>query len=93
MQSRIYRLPISLKIITGGFLFIWCLMAIFPLLWVVLMSIKLPIDSFSSNPLEVILGPETIKQKGGLSLINIFAVIVLIFFYIKIFRLTKMRVC
>ena len=86
MQSKIFRLPISLKIITGVFLFIWCLMAIFPLLWVVLMSIKLPIDSFSSNPLEVILGPETIKQKGGLSLINIFAVIVLIFFYIKIYK-------
>jgi multiple sugar transport system permease protein len=86
VQSKIYRLPTYLKIIIGSFLFIWCLIAIFPLLWVVLMSIKLPIDSFSSNPLEVILGPETIKQRGGLSLINIFSVIVLIYFYIRIYR-------
>ena len=86
MQSKIYKLPISLKLMIGSFLFIWCLIAIFPLLWVVLMSIKLPIDSFSSNPFEVIFGPETIKQKGGLSLTNIFSLTVLIYFYIKIYR-------
>ena len=86
MQSKIYKLPISLKLMIGSFLFIWCLIAIFPLLWVVLMSIKLPIDSFSSNPFEVIFGPETIKQKGGLSLTNIFSLTVLIYFYIKIYN-------
>ena len=48
--------------------------AVFPLLWVLVMSIKLPVDSFASNPLEVIFGPATKLQVGGLSIINLLVI-------------------
>lgn len=35
------------------------------------MSFKTPIDAFSSNPLQVILGPNTLGNVGGLSLLDI----------------------
>ena len=72
MDSKLFNLPFALKISVGFILTFWCLIAIFPLLWIIIMSIKLPVDSFASNPLEVILGPATKKQVGGLSILNIF---------------------
>ena len=72
MDSKLFNLPFALKITVGFILTFWCLIAIFPLLWIIIMSIKLPVDSFASNPLEVILGPATKQQVGGLSILNIF---------------------
>ena len=72
MDSKLFNLPFALKITVGFIITLWCLIAIFPLLWIIIMSIKLPVDSFASNPLEVILGPATKKQVGGLSILNIF---------------------
>ena len=72
MDSKLFNLPFALKITVGFILTFWCLIAIFPLLWIIIMSIKLPVDSFASNPLEVIIGPATKKQVGGLSILNIF---------------------
>lgn len=72
MDSKLFNLPFALKITVGFILIFWCLIAIFPLLWIIIMSIKLPVDSFASNPLEVILGPATKQQVGGLSILNIF---------------------
>ena len=72
MDSKLFNLPFALKITVGFIITLWCLIAIFPLLWIIIMSIKLPVDSFASNPLEVIIGPATKKQVGGLSILNIF---------------------
>jgi trehalose/maltose transport system permease protein len=72
MDSKLFNLPFALKITVGFILTLWCLIAIFPLLWIIIMSIKLPVDSFASNPLEVILGPATKDQVGGLSILNLF---------------------
>jgi hypothetical protein len=33
--------------------------------WVLVMSVKLPVDAFSSDPLQVILGPRTAEAGGG----------------------------
>ena len=72
MDSKLFNLPFALKITVGLVIILWCLIAIFPLLWIIMMSIKLPVDSFASNPLEVILGPATKNQVGGLSILNLF---------------------
>jgi len=72
VDSKLFNLPFALKITVGFIITLWCLIAIFPLLWIIIMSIKLPVDSFASNPLEVIIGPATKKQVGGLSILNIF---------------------
>ncbi|WP_412066320.1 carbohydrate ABC transporter permease [Rhizobium sp. SYY.PMSO] len=57
----------GLKLATGIFLAAWTLIAVFPLLWIAIMSVKLPVDAFASDPLQVIVGDATIEQRGGLS--------------------------
>ena len=71
MESKLFNLSLSLKVIVGISIILWAFIALFPLLWVFIMSIKLPIDSFAANPLNVIIGPNTLKQVGGLSFINL----------------------
>tara|TARA_B110000263_G_scaffold11892_1_gene10067 strand:- start:181 stop:1314 length:1134 start_codon:yes stop_codon:yes gene_type:complete len=87
MESKIFNLSLPLKITVALITSFWCLIAVFPLLWVLVMSIKLPIDSFASNPLEVIFGPATILQVGGLSIINLLVIGVLIYVFYKIYQL------
>ena len=65
--------PLSLKITSTGFLAFWCLLAAFPIFWITVMSIKEPVEAFSSNPLDVIFGPLTRKQGKGLSLLDLSA--------------------
>ena len=67
------RQPASLRLVSGAFLTLWCLIAAFPILWITVMSVKVPIDAFAANPLDVILGPLTKAQGRGLSLIGIAA--------------------
>lgn len=67
------RQPVSLRLVSGAFLTLWCLIAAFPILWITVMSVKVPIDAFAANPLDVILGPLTKAQGRGLSLIGIAA--------------------
>ncbi len=86
MESKILNLSFSLKVLIASIITIWCIMALFPLLWVVVMSIKLPIDSFASNPLEVIIGPETKRQVGGLSILDFVLISILLFFFTKIYK-------
>ena len=87
MESKIFNLSLPLKITVALITSFWCLIAVFPLLWVLVMSIKLPVDSFASNPLEVIFGPATILQVGGLSIINLLVIGVLIYVFYKIYQL------
>ena len=70
-QAEALRQPLSLRLTSGVFLVIWMLIAAFPLFWIAVMSFKLPVDSFSSNPLAVIFGPDTRLEVGGLSPLDI----------------------
>ncbi len=87
MESKIFNLSLPLKITVAMITVLWCLIAVFPLLWVLVMSIKLPVDSFASNPLEVIFGPATKLQVGGLSIINLLVISVTIYVLYKIYQL------
>ncbi len=65
------RQPLALRLGSAGFLAFWCLLAAFPLFWIGVMSFKIPVDSFASNPLSVIFGPATRAAGKGLSIIDI----------------------
>jgi multiple sugar transport system permease protein len=65
------RTPFGLKAATVGFLAFWIVIATFPLLWIVVMSFKLPVDALSSDPLVVLLGPRTRDAIGGLSIADL----------------------
>ncbi len=68
---RALQQPLSLKIGSSAFLIFWCLVAAFPIFWIAVMSFKSPIDAFSSNPLNVIFGPQTRAAGRGLSALDI----------------------
>ncbi|MCR9138553.1 MAG: carbohydrate ABC transporter permease [Alphaproteobacteria bacterium] len=65
------RPPLRLKVLSNGFLTLWCIIAAFPIVWITIMSFKTPFDAFSANPLNVILGPDTLNKVDGLSLAEI----------------------
>ncbi|MEM6985152.1 MAG: carbohydrate ABC transporter permease [Pseudomonadota bacterium] len=71
MQTRALRQPLSLRLLSNGFLVFWCVFAAFPILWIAVMSFKTPIDAFASNPFTVIMGPHTRGVVGGLSVLDI----------------------
>lgn len=56
--------PAAVKYGYWAFLAFWLLLAAFPLVWVILMSFKLPVDAFASNPFQVIFGTQTRNQEG-----------------------------
>ena len=68
---RALQQPLALRFGSAAFLAFWCLLAAFPLFWILVMSFKIPVDSFSPNPLSVIFGPETRAAGKGLSIIDI----------------------
>ena len=74
-MPRSFHLSRSLKLLSNGFLSIWCLIALFPLLWVTLMSLKYPLDAFSANPLVVIFGPGTLAAGASINLLDLLLVI------------------
>ena len=65
------RAPPGLRIGVALFLGAWCLVAMFPLLWITVMSFRAPVDALSSNPLVVLLGPVTRTTGAGLSVIDV----------------------
>ena len=75
LLPRSLQLSKSLKLLSNGFLGIWCLIAVFPLLWITLMSLKYPLDAFSANPLVVIFGPGTLAAGASVNLLEILLVI------------------
>jgi multiple sugar transport system permease protein len=77
------RMPLALRLGSSSFLIFWCLLAAFPIFWIAVMSVKLPIDAFNSNPLYVILGPTTVSQGKGLSFLDISIGLAIIVFTIK----------
>ena len=71
MSARALQPGIGLKTANGLFVAFWCLLAAFPLFWIVVMSFKLPLDAFADDPLSVIFGPLTRASGRGLSLLDI----------------------
>src|SRR4051794_36431027 len=59
VSASYLRQPLGLKLASGLGLVLWTVVAIFPLLWIATMSFKLPLDAFSSNPAQVLIGPHT----------------------------------
>jgi len=68
---RALRQPLALRLISAGFLAFWCLLAAFPLFWILVMSVKIPVDSFAANPLAVVFGPATRAAGKGVSIVDI----------------------
>ncbi len=68
MTSRTLRMSLGLKSLVAAFVALWSIVALFPLFWITVMSVRLPVDGLSSNPLDVLLGPRTRELSGGLSL-------------------------
>jgi trehalose/maltose transport system permease protein len=52
----------ALRLGNSAFLVLWTVVALFPLVWVALMSFKAPVDALASNPLQVIFSPFTIEH-------------------------------
>ncbi|WP_171102016.1 MULTISPECIES: carbohydrate ABC transporter permease [unclassified Ruegeria] len=78
MSSRALRQPLSLRLTSNIFLAFWCLVAAFPIVWIVVMSFKSPVDAYDSNALNVIMGPATLATGNGLSVLDIILGIVVI---------------
>ena len=78
------RQSFPLRLTSAGFLVFWCLLASFPLLWIMVMSFKEPVDAFASNPLAVIFGPDTRANGKGLSILDIAAGGALLWFTVRL---------
>ena len=78
------RQPLSLRLGSAGFLVFWCLLASFPLFWIMVMSFKEPVDAFASNPLAVIFGPQTRANDKGLSVLDILAGLALLWLGVRV---------
>ena len=83
MSSVALRQPLSLRLLSNGFLVFWCLIAAFPILWITVMSFKTPLDAFDSNPFVVLFGPNTRDSVSGMSLVDIVLAIALAWFLIR----------
>ena len=70
-QARSLEQPAALKLVSALGLAIWVVIAAFPLFWIAAMSIKLPVDAFSSSPLRVVFGEATRQMSGGFSSIGL----------------------
>ncbi len=68
---RAFRQPLSLKLTTNTLLAVWVVIASFPLVWIAVMSFKLPMDSFANNPFQVLMGFETLDSVGGISTLQV----------------------
>ena len=74
--------PITLKAISIFFIILWCIIACFPLLWITIMSVKLPLDAFDSNFFNVLVGPVTLQLKNGVSIASLLTIILFsLYFY------------
>lgn len=83
IETKSMKQPFSLKLSSSLFVLIWCLIASFPIIWIAVMSIKLPIDAFSSNPIIVIFGPITSNQRDSLSVQDLFFCVLLVILFLK----------
>ena len=84
IETKSLRQSLSLQLTSSFFVFLWCLIASFPIFWIAIMSIKLPVDAFSSNPITVIFGPLTSQERASLSSNDLIILSLLIFAFYKL---------
>ena len=84
IETKSLRQSLSLQLTSSFFVFLWCLIASFPIFWIAIMSIKLPVDAFSSNPITVIFGPLTSQERTSISLNELIILSLLIFVLYKL---------
>ncbi len=84
-NNKLFRLPLSLRVTTWTILGVWLTVALFPLLWLLVMSFKLPLDAFDPNPFVVIFGPNTNNIAGGISVISVVLALVIGFLLLTAF--------
>ena len=72
-DAKVFQATPGIKIGVSTFLVAWLIIAAFPLVWVLVMSFKLPVDAFDANPFVVLLGPDTRVEQGGFSLLDLVA--------------------
>ena len=84
IATKSLRQSLSLQLTSSFFVFLWCFIASFPIIWITIMSIKLPVDAFSSNPITVIFGPLTSQERTSISLNEMIILSLLIFFLYKL---------
>ena len=83
MSSRAFAQPLSLRIASGSFLAFWCLLAAFPIVWIMVMSFKSPRDAFAASAWDVITGPATRANGQGLSILDILIGGAVLFFAVR----------
>ena len=84
IETKSLRQSLSLQLTSSFFVFLWCFIASFPIIWITIMSIKLPVDAFSSNPITVIFGPLTSQERASISLNELIILSLLIFVLYKL---------
>ena len=84
IETKSLKQSLSLQLTSSFFVFLWCLIASFPIFWITIMSIKLPVDAFSSNPITVIFGPLTSQERTSISLNELIILSLLIFAFYKL---------
>ena len=77
-QARTLEQQATLKVVSALGLAIWVIVAAFPLFWISVMSIKLPVDAFSSSPLQVVFGDTTRRMSNGVSSVWVIAAVAVI---------------
>jgi trehalose/maltose transport system permease protein len=70
---RALRQPGWLRLTSGSLLTLWLVIAAFPILWIAVMSVKLPLDAFAQSPWAVITGPQTLAAGQGITWIDLLA--------------------
>ncbi len=81
--SKAMRQSFGLRFASGAFLTFWCVIAAFPIAWIAIMSFKSPVDAFADSPWDVILGPATVANGDGLSIMDIVVGLVVLFFAVR----------
>ena len=82
--SRALQQSAALRAGSATFLVFWCVVASFPLFWILVMSFKAPVDAFAPNPLAVIFGPATRAAGRGLSVLDIAAGLVALWYSVRL---------
>lgn len=85
-SPRALRQSLPLRLGSGTFLLLWCLTAAFPILWITIMSFRLPIDAFAADPWQVITGPAALREGKGLTLVDILAGLALVIAAVMVAR-------
>lgn len=70
-MSKSLRLPFGAHVSAWVLLCVWTVVALFPLAWLLVMSLRLPRDAFDPNIVVALLGPATQELVGGVSAVGI----------------------